>query len=97
MYLNFEVLIDWLLKFMSQQLPVQLRADAANSLYFEAHSREADPVYGCVGIITNLNEEIHDAETELAKIQAHIGVHHQSKNPEDGEASQSGHSPLQQQ
>lgn len=82
---------------MFQQLPVHLRAEAANSLYFEAHSRQEDPVYGCVGIITNLHEEIHDVEIELAKIQAHIGIHRHSNNPEDGETSQSaGHGPQQQ-
>ncbi|KAK1395973.1 LOB domain-containing protein [Heracleum sosnowskyi] len=82
---------------MLQKLPVHLRAEAANSLYFEAHSRQEDPVYGCVGIITNLHEEIHDVENELAKIQAHLGIHRHSNNPEDGETSQSDHGPQQQQ
>lgn len=81
---------------MFQKLPVHLRTEAANSLYLEAHSRQEDPVYGCVGIITNLHEEIHDVEIELANIRAQIGIHRHSNNQEAGETSQSGNGPQQQ-
>ncbi|XP_059455197.1 LOB domain-containing protein 24-like [Corylus avellana] len=55
-----------------QQLPPNLRAQAADTLYFEAHYRIQDPVYGCVGIISQLYQQIHNAESELAKTQAEI-------------------------
>ncbi|XVF50762.1 hypothetical protein PTKIN_Ptkin04bG0129400 [Pterospermum kingtungense] len=57
-----------------QQLPTNLRAKAADSLYLEAQSRVEDPVYGCVGIIFLLQQQIHNAECELAKTQAEIAV-----------------------
>ncbi|KAB1210747.1 LOB domain-containing protein 24 [Morella rubra] len=57
---------------MLQQLPPHLRAQAADTLCFEAQCRMQDPVYGCVGLISQLHEEIHMAESQLAKIQAEI-------------------------
>ncbi|KAA8528037.1 hypothetical protein F0562_035094 [Nyssa sinensis] len=57
---------------MLQQLPVHLRAKAADSLYYEAQRRIQDPVYGCVGIISRLHQEINTAKSELAKAQAEI-------------------------
>ncbi|KAJ6410744.1 hypothetical protein OIU84_007491 [Salix udensis] len=53
---------------MLQQLPAEhLRAEAANSLYYEAQCRTRDPVYGCVGIISSLHQQIHSVESQLAK------------------------------
>ncbi|KAF5457796.1 hypothetical protein F2P56_021874 [Juglans regia] len=58
---------------MLQQIPSHdLRAKAADTLYFEAKYRIQDPVYGCVGMITQLHQQIHNAESELAKTQAQI-------------------------
>jgi hypothetical protein len=57
-----------------QQLPAHLRAEAANSLYYEAQSRTQDPVYGCVGIISSLHQQIHGVESQLAKTKAEIAV-----------------------
>ncbi|XVF24657.1 hypothetical protein REPUB_Repub13aG0146000 [Reevesia pubescens] len=57
-----------------QQLPTNLRAEAADSLYFEAQCRVEDPVYGCVGLIFLLQQQIHNAESQLAKTQAEIAV-----------------------
>ncbi|XP_062158816.1 LOB domain-containing protein 24-like [Alnus glutinosa] len=55
-----------------QQLPLTLRAQAAETLYFEAKCRIEDPVYGCVGIISQLYQQLHNGESELAKTQAEI-------------------------
>ncbi|GLT71674.1 hypothetical protein SLA2020_436740 [Shorea laevis] len=55
-----------------QQLPPTLRAQTADTLYFEAQCRIEDPVYGCVGIISQLYQQLHSAESELAKTQAEI-------------------------
>ncbi|KAL0889647.1 hypothetical protein Bca101_013630 [Brassica carinata] len=59
---------------MLQQLPVQTRADAVESLSFEAKCRVEDPVYGCVGIISLLQTEIQKTQTLLARTQAEITV-----------------------
>ncbi|CAI9106370.1 OLC1v1005508C1 [Oldenlandia corymbosa var. corymbosa] len=59
---------------MLQQVPVHLRAEAANAMYYEAYCRIKDPVYGCVGIITSLNHQICEAQREISKIQAEIAV-----------------------
>ncbi|XP_022923144.1 LOB domain-containing protein 24-like [Cucurbita moschata] len=54
------------------QLPLHLRPEAAESLFFEAKCRIEDPVYGCVGIISQLQHQLHVAETQLAKTRAEI-------------------------
>lgn len=60
---------------MVQQLPHYVREQAANTLYLEAQCRIQNPVYGCVGIISKLYQQIHDTEAELAKIQTQIACH----------------------
>ncbi|CAI9787001.1 unnamed protein product [Fraxinus pennsylvanica] len=55
-----------------QVLPVYRRADAADSLYYEARCRIKDPIYGCVGIINLLHQEICNVQSQIAKIQAEI-------------------------
>ncbi|XP_014502924.2 LOB domain-containing protein 24-like [Vigna radiata var. radiata] len=57
---------------MLQQIPPYLREQTANCLYFEAQCRIQDPVYGCVGIISKLYEQIRNTEIELAQIQTQI-------------------------
>ena len=58
-----------------QQLPQHLRAKAANSMYFEAQCRLADPVYGCVKTISLLRQQIDHAHSQLAIIQAEIALY----------------------
>ncbi|XP_015887130.2 LOB domain-containing protein 24 [Ziziphus jujuba] len=55
-----------------QQLPIHLRAEAAESLYYEAKCRFEDPVYGCAGIISQLHQQIRNAESQIAKVRAQI-------------------------
>ncbi|KAK2985097.1 hypothetical protein RJ640_022975 [Escallonia rubra] len=57
---------------MLQQLPVHLRAEAADALYYEAQCRIRDPVYGSVGVISQLHQLICDAQRQLAKAQAEV-------------------------
>ncbi|KVH92727.1 hypothetical protein Ccrd_005275, partial [Cynara cardunculus var. scolymus] len=52
------------------ELPMHLRVDAVDSLYYEAKWRIQEPVYGCVGIISSLHRQIHIAQTQLAKARA---------------------------
>ncbi|KAG8384940.1 hypothetical protein BUALT_Bualt04G0170400 [Buddleja alternifolia] len=57
-----------------QDLPANCRAEAADSLYYEAYCRIKDPVYGCVGMITILHQEIYNVQCQLARVQAEIAA-----------------------
>ncbi|KAJ1261912.1 hypothetical protein BS78_09G065200 [Paspalum vaginatum] len=51
------------------------RADAANSLVYEANLRLRDPVYGCMGAILSLQQQVQALESELAAVRAEIVRH----------------------
>ncbi|XP_043717933.1 LOB domain-containing protein 23-like [Telopea speciosissima] len=53
-----------------KDVAVDERAEAANSLYFEALCRLDDQVYGCTGIISQLQWLIQYTEAEFATIKA---------------------------
>ncbi|QCE01373.1 LOB domain-containing protein 12-like [Vigna unguiculata] len=57
---------------MLQELPVHQRADAVSSLVYEASARVRDPVYGCVGAISYLQNQVADLQMQLAVAQAEI-------------------------
>ena len=57
---------------ISQELPVHQRADAVSSLVYEANARVRDPVYGCVGAISFLQNQVSQLEMQLAVAQAEI-------------------------
>ncbi|GFP84927.1 LOB domain-containing protein 24 [Phtheirospermum japonicum] len=57
-----------------QDLPVHCRAEAADTLYYEAYCRTKDPVYGCVGTITILHQQIYNSRCQLARIQGQIAA-----------------------
>ncbi|CAM6084447.1 unnamed protein product [Calypogeia fissa] len=57
---------------MLQSLPVHQRADAVNSLVYQADSRVRDPVYGCVGAISALQQQLAQLQTELAVANAEM-------------------------
>ncbi|GJW62837.1 LOB domain-containing protein 24-like protein [Tanacetum coccineum] len=59
---------------MIEETPMHLRADAMDSLYYEAKCRIQDPVYGCAGIISSLHQQIQIAQSQLAKAQAEIAI-----------------------
>ncbi|XP_050290591.1 LOB domain-containing protein 24-like [Quercus robur] len=60
---------------MLEQLPLHLRAVAADCMSFEASSRVEDPVYGSVRIISQLQEQIIEAQSELVKTKGEIDFH----------------------
>ncbi|ONK79446.1 uncharacterized protein A4U43_C01F6450 [Asparagus officinalis] len=60
---------------MLQQLPAHLRAQAADAISSEAYWRVNDPVYGSVGIIARLHEDIYMHQHELALTRAQIAMH----------------------
>lgn len=57
---------------MLQELPVQQRTDAVSSLVYEAYARVKDPVYGCVGAISYLQNQVSELQMQLAVAQAEI-------------------------
>ncbi|KAF8394867.1 hypothetical protein HHK36_018804 [Tetracentron sinense] len=57
---------------MLQELPIQHRPDAVSSLVYEANARVRDPVYGCVGAISYLQNQVSHLQTQLAVVQAEI-------------------------
>ncbi|KAL2899263.1 LOB domain-containing protein 12 [Bienertia sinuspersici] len=57
---------------MLQELPVHQRADAVSSLVYEANARIRDPVYGCVGAISFLQNQVTQLQMQLAMAQAEI-------------------------
>ncbi|PKA67133.1 LOB domain-containing protein 15 [Apostasia shenzhenica] len=60
---------------MLLEVPETQRADAANSLVYEANVRLRDPVYGCMGAITALQRQVQALEAELAAVRADILKH----------------------
>ncbi|KAI3929191.1 hypothetical protein MKX01_006427 [Papaver californicum] len=60
---------------MLQRLPVNQRSEAADCMSLEATWRANDPVYGCVGIISQLQQQVLMVQSELAKTQGEIAFH----------------------
>ncbi|XP_045799798.1 LOB domain-containing protein 1 [Trifolium pratense] len=55
-----------------QELPESERADAVNSMVYEASARIRDPVYGCAGTICHLQKQVNELQAQLAKSQAEL-------------------------
>ncbi|XP_015695480.1 LOB domain-containing protein 15 isoform X2 [Oryza brachyantha] len=51
------------------------RADAASSLVYEANLRLRDPVYGCMGAISMLQQQVNALEAELEAVRTEIFKH----------------------
>ncbi|URD77976.1 hypothetical protein MUK42_02192 [Musa troglodytarum] len=60
---------------MLMEVPEPQRADAANSLVYEANLRLRDPVYGCMGAISALQQQVQALEAELQAVRAEILKH----------------------
>ncbi|KAG9128851.1 hypothetical protein Leryth_009604 [Lithospermum erythrorhizon] len=57
---------------MLQELAEDQRGDAVSSMVYEANARVRDPVYGCVGAISSLQQQIDLLQTQLALAQAEV-------------------------
>ncbi|KAL6555511.1 LOB domain-containing protein 15 [Orobanche hederae] len=57
---------------MLMEVPEFQRADAANSLVYEANVRLRDPVYGCMGAISALQQHVQTLQAELNAVRAEI-------------------------
>lgn len=65
-------MIDGDMIFHTQEVPERQRGDAADSLVYEANLRLQDPVYGCVGVISTLQQQIQSLQAELNAVRAEI-------------------------
>uniref|UniRef100_A0A453KE91 LOB domain-containing protein n=1 Tax=Aegilops tauschii subsp. strangulata TaxID=200361 RepID=A0A453KE91_AEGTS len=73
---------------MLQELPAAQRADAVSSLVYEATARMRDPVYGCAGAISYLQQQVSQLQVQLAVAQAEIlqRINHPSPMDDDDKA-----------
>ncbi|GAQ83409.1 Lateral organ boundaries (LOB) domain-containing protein [Klebsormidium nitens] len=62
-------------------LPLSQREDAVNSLAYEADARVKDPVYGCVGAISVLQQQVAHLQAELAIAHAELTRIHTTTVP----------------
>ncbi|KAL5727990.1 hypothetical protein ACHQM5_001122 [Ranunculus cassubicifolius] len=56
------------------KIPVHKRLDAVVTICYEALARLRDPVYGCVGHIFALQQQVVNLQAELAFVQAHLST-----------------------
>ncbi|KAA8527172.1 hypothetical protein F0562_008599 [Nyssa sinensis] len=77
---------------MLQELPVHQRGDAVSSMVYEANARVRDPVYGCVGAISSLQQQIDTLQTQLALAQAEV-VHMRMRQFSSSMSNQNSNSP----
>ncbi|KAE8679309.1 LOB domain-containing protein 13 [Hibiscus syriacus] len=57
---------------MLMEVPESQRADAASSLVYEANVRLRDPVYGCMGAIAALQQQVHSLQAEINAVRTEI-------------------------
>ncbi|XP_073006946.1 LOB domain-containing protein 1-like [Typha latifolia] len=60
-----------IIKFL-QELPESQRADAVSSMVYEANARVRDPVYGCAGVVFQLQKQVSELQVQLARAQAEL-------------------------
>ncbi|XP_043695550.1 LOB domain-containing protein 24-like [Telopea speciosissima] len=58
-----------------QEVEDNQRAQAIETMYFEARSRVEDPVLGCYRIIAQLRKQIRETEAEIEKTHAAIAFY----------------------
>ncbi|XVF20407.1 hypothetical protein REPUB_Repub11eG0195900 [Reevesia pubescens] len=57
---------------MLMEVPESQRADATNSLVYEANLRLRDPVYGCMGAIVTLQQQMQTLQAELHAVRTEV-------------------------
>ncbi|KAJ6895839.1 LOB domain-containing protein 12-like [Populus alba x Populus x berolinensis] len=66
---------------MLQEIPIHQRVDAVSSLVYEANARVRDPVYGCVGAISYLQNQVSQLQIQLAATQAEMNCIQMQQEP----------------
>jgi hypothetical protein len=64
-----------------QEIPFHQRVDAVSSLVYEANARVRDPVYGCVGAISYLQNQVSQLQIQLAATQAEMNCIQMQQEP----------------
>ncbi|KAG2729606.1 hypothetical protein I3843_01G253500 [Carya illinoinensis] len=64
------------------RIPAHRRLDAVVTLCYEALSRVRDPVYGCVGHIFTLQQQVVNLQRELAYVQARLSTFQRLPEPQ---------------
>ncbi|CAL9085664.1 unnamed protein product [Musa acuminata var. zebrina] len=59
-----------------QEIPQWQRQDAASSMAYEANARMRDPVYGCTGVVFQLQNQVSELQAQLARAQAAVANLH---------------------
>ncbi|KAI3953033.1 hypothetical protein MKW92_030799 [Papaver armeniacum] len=57
------------------EVPAEQREDTANSLVYEAEARLRDPVYGCIGALALLQNQMIQLKQDLAISRAHLACY----------------------
>ncbi|KAL5058402.1 hypothetical protein RYX36_030006, partial [Vicia faba] len=68
-------------------IPINRRFDATISLCYEAQSRLRDPVYGCVGHIFALQQQVMTLQAELSYLQNQLNSTEQPQPPSQAAAA----------
>jgi hypothetical protein len=64
-----------------QDVGIEHRDDAVSSMVYEARARLRDPVYGCAGVVCQLQQQVCNLQSQLATAQAQIlNLHCQQGN-----------------
>lgn len=71
---------------MLMEVPENQRADAASSLVYEANARIRDPVYGCMGAISALQQQAQALQAELNAVRQEI-TRYQQHDPTSAAAA----------
>ncbi|CAI0443064.1 unnamed protein product [Linum tenue] len=58
-----------------QQVAEDRRAEAADCMAYEASLRVSNPVYGCAGMVYQLQEEIMKVQLEIQDVKGKIALH----------------------
>eukprot|EP01018_Ginkgo_biloba_P032486 Gb_09463 [translate_table: standard] len=55
-----------------KNLPTEQRADAVNGIVYESNARVVDPVFGCAGVVYQLQQQISQLQSQLATAEEQI-------------------------
>ncbi|KAJ7570269.1 hypothetical protein O6H91_01G112600 [Diphasiastrum complanatum] len=74
---------------MLLEVPESQRSDTAHSLVYEANARIRDPVYGCMGTISALQQQAQALQAEVVSVRAEIMRYRLRDNAAAGGSSSS--------
>ncbi|WOG88329.1 hypothetical protein DCAR_0207564 [Daucus carota subsp. sativus] len=66
--------VSKVIKILKKMRDHDQKVDAMKSIIFESYIREKYPVHGCFGIISQLDQELHQATEELHYVRAQLSM-----------------------